>query len=48
MIKGMSATLRQVQELIARGEVKISAHGYDELANDRVLVSEDFLRRNTR
>src|SRR5262245_18807878 len=36
----MSQPLQRIRELIARGDVKISAHGYDELAADGLLVSE--------
>src|SRR5688572_14624457 len=36
----MSQTLRRIRELAARGEVRISAHGYDELAADGILVRE--------
>jgi Domain of unknown function (DUF4258) len=36
----MSNTLREVQLLAARGEVRISAHGYDELADDDIFVAE--------
>jgi hypothetical protein len=36
----MSQTLQRIQELVARGDVKISAHGYDELAADGLLVRE--------
>src|SRR5437867_10735417 len=36
----MSDTLRLVQDLVARGEVRVSAHGYDELAADGILVKE--------
>ena len=32
--------LEKVKELIVRGEVKISEHGYDELAEDGILVRE--------
>jgi len=38
----MSQTFQLIQELVTRGEVKISEHGYDELAADRILVSEIF------
>lgn len=34
----MSQTLDAVRALVARGEVRISAHGYEELAADNVLV----------
>jgi hypothetical protein len=36
----MSRTFRQVLELAARGKVRISAHGYDELAEDGILVRD--------
>ncbi|MBM3470645.1 MAG: DUF4258 domain-containing protein [Armatimonadetes bacterium] len=38
----MSNTLKQVQALVARGEVRVSLHGYEGLAADaiRVLVLE--------
>jgi hypothetical protein len=36
----MSTTLARVQALAARGEVRISAHGYDELAADGLLAGE--------
>lgn len=36
----MSRTLQRVLELVARGEVRISAHGYDELAEDGILVRD--------
>ena len=36
----MSRTLRLAQDLVDRGEVRISAHGYDELAADRILVRD--------
>ncbi|HYR44380.1 MAG TPA: DUF4258 domain-containing protein [Terriglobia bacterium] len=39
----MSQTLQLIQELIARGEIRISEHGYDELAADNISV-EDVLR----
>jgi hypothetical protein len=34
----MSKTFEKVCELIEGGEVKISSHGYDELAEDGILV----------
>ena len=36
----MSETLRRVQELVARQEVRISEHGYDELMADGLFVDE--------
>ena len=39
----MSQTLPLVQQLVARGEVRISEHGYDELAVDGISVQEILL-----
>jgi hypothetical protein len=36
----MSQTLIQVRELVARREVRVSDHGYDELANDNIFVGD--------
>ncbi|MCE9647413.1 MAG: DUF4258 domain-containing protein [Chloroflexi bacterium] len=36
----MSPTLEQIRKLIEQGQIQISAHGYDELANDDLLVRE--------
>ena len=36
----MSQTLLLIRELVARREVHISDHGYDELAEDDILVSD--------
>ena len=40
MVPEMSETLRLVVGLIQRGEVRPSAHGYDELAADGILARE--------
>jgi hypothetical protein len=36
----VSQTLEAVQRLVAAGEVRISEHGYDELANDGIAVRD--------
>ena len=36
----MSATFERIRDLVARREVRISEHGYDELAHDGILVRE--------
>lgn len=36
----MSQTFRSIVALVAKGDVKISEHGYDELAADGILVRE--------
>ncbi len=36
----MSATLEEVQALAVRGEVRVSLHGYEELAADQVRVRD--------
>ena len=36
----MSQTFQVIRELVARREVKISAHGYDELAADDILIRD--------
>ncbi|HSB81054.1 MAG TPA: DUF4258 domain-containing protein [Candidatus Methylomirabilis sp.] len=36
----MSDTLRRIVDLVRNGSVRISAHGYDELAEDGILVRE--------
>jgi hypothetical protein len=36
----MSNTFREVLDLVGRGEVRISAHGYDELAQDDIRVKD--------
>ncbi len=36
----MSATLERIRELVERREVRISEHGYDELAQDGILARD--------
>ena len=36
----MSQTLEQVRRLVARNEVRVSDHGYEELASDLVFVRD--------
>ncbi len=36
----MSATLEAVRKLVAAGEIRISEHGYDELAEDAIFVRD--------
>ena len=36
----MSQTLEQVRTLVARGDVRVSDHGYEELAADHVFVRD--------
>ena len=36
----MSQTFQVIRELVARREVKVSAHGYDELAAGAILVRD--------
>jgi hypothetical protein len=36
----VSETLRRIVDLVQNGDVRISAHGYDEMAEDGILAGE--------
>ena len=36
----MSETLDRIRELVHRGEIRVSNHGYDQLSEDGILVKE--------
>ena len=36
----MSETLETIKQLVARGDVRISEHGFDELSEDRISVRD--------
>ena len=36
----MSDTLRKIKQLVVSGDVRVSDHGYDELANDELTARE--------
>jgi hypothetical protein len=36
----MSKTLRRVQELVERGEIWVSEHGYDEMAEEEIVAGD--------
>ena len=40
MITDLSKILEQLQALVARGEVRVSLHGYEELAADAIRVHD--------
>lgn len=36
----MSKTFARIKELVARREIKVSDHGYDEIAEDGIFVKD--------
>ena len=36
----MSDTFRRIVDLVHHGDVRVSAHGYDEMAEDDILAGE--------
>ena len=36
----MSRTFADIQKLVLKGEIKVSSHGYDELAEDRIFIRD--------
>lgn len=36
----MSKTFERIKELVARREIKVSEHGYDEIAEDGIFVKD--------
>jgi len=36
----MGKTFGQIKELVPKKEIKISAHGYDEMAEDNIFVKD--------
>ena len=36
----MTFTLQRIQELAEKGDIRVSSHGYDELAEDGILVHD--------
>jgi hypothetical protein len=36
----MSGLFSEIQELIYKGEIKVSSHGYDELAEDHIFLKD--------
>ncbi len=39
-LESLNMLIQQIRELVARQDVRISEHGYDELADDGLLVEE--------